>query len=161
MKVLNESSSLQSLRVIPRSYPSAITLILRDDQTNETISYSTLFQTWNTFDVNWPETELDWNSENNLTFTTDNDYLVVSNIFALRLNHFYDLTITNEIGAVIYKDKIFCTDQNVDSYSPNASLANIEDINKDWDEVETTWNQDIAESEYVPEETYNNDYIIL
>lgn len=161
MKVLNESSDLQSLRIIPRSYPSAITVILRDDQTNEIISYSTLFQTWNTFDVDWQSTQLDWNTESALAFYIDNDYLVIDNIFSLQLNHFYDLTIQNESGRVIYKDKIFCTDQNVDSYSVNASLADINEINKEYQVIPEDWNQDIAESDYVPEERYNNDYIIL
>ena len=161
MKVLNESSDLQSLRIIPRSYPSGITITLRDDQTNEIISYSTLFQTWNTFDVDWQSTELDWNTESVLAFYIDNDYLVIDNKFALKLNHFYDLTIQNESGRTIYKDKVFCTDQNPDTYSVNASLADINEINKEYQVIPEDWNQDIAESDYVPEERYNNDYIIL
>lgn len=161
MKVLNETSDVQSIRIIPRSYPSAITVVLRDDQTNLSVSYSTLFQTWNTFDVDWQLTELNWNSENDLSFTVDNDYLVISNVYSLRLNHFYDLTVLDENGLVIYKDKIFCTDQSAAGYSPNKNAAGFSDINTEWNEEESKWNEDITESIYIPEETYDNDYIIL
>lgn len=161
MKVLNESNDLQNIRIIPRTYPTGITLVLRDDQTNLSVSYSTLFQTWNTFDVDWQLTELNWNSENDLSFTTDNDYLVISNVFSLRLNHFYDLTVLDENNAVIYKDKIFCTDLTPEGYSPNKIAASIDQINVDWNREESKWNDDITESIYTPEETYDNDYIIL
>jgi hypothetical protein len=35
MKVLNNTGEIQTIRVIPRSYPSALTLTLRDDQTTK------------------------------------------------------------------------------------------------------------------------------
>lgn len=138
MKVLTQSTEAQTLRVIPRSYPTSLTLSLRDDQTNQVVNYT-------------------------LTsgFNTDKDYLVITNSYSLVENHFYDLTITDQAGNIIYKDKIFCTDQNVDTYSPNLVSLNIDEIESTWDEVEKNWEEDIVENIYISEETNDNDYIVL
>lgn len=138
MKVLNQGSSTQTLRIIPRSYPNSLTLSLRDDQTNVVVNYTL-----------------------NSGFSVDNDYLVINNTYSLVENHFYDLTITDQNGDVIYKDKIFCTDQNVDTYSPNVLSLNIEEVESTWDELEVNWEEDIVENIYISEETNDNDYIVL
>lgn len=138
MKVLNQGSATQTLRIIPRSYPTSLTLSLRDDQTNEVVSYSL-----------------------SSGFSVDNDYLLIDNTYSLVENHYYDLTILDQANNVIYKDKIFCTDQNVDSYSPNVISLNIEEIEALWNEADVDWNQDIVENIYISDETYDNDYIIL
>ena len=138
MKVLNQGDSTQTLRIIPRSYPNSLTLSLRDDQTNVVVNYAL-----------------------NSGFTVDKDYLVINNVYSLVENHFYDLKITDENGNVIYKDKVFCTDQNVDSYSPNLVSLNIDEIESTWDEVEVNWEEDIVENIYISEETNDNDYIVL
>lgn len=138
MKVLTQSTDPQILRVIPRSYPTSLTLSLRDDQTNTTTTYTL-----------------------NSGFTVDKDYLVITNTYSLIENHFYDLTITNQFEDVIYKDKVFCTDQNPDTYSINEVSLNIDEIEATWDEVDKNWEEDIVENIYISEETNDNDYIVL
>ena len=92
---LTTSASNQTLKVIPRSYASSVSMILRDDSTNTSTTYS-------------------------VSTTTDKNYLVLSQALdpVLVEGRFYDLTI-KEGSDVIYKDKVFCTDQAVASYSVN------------------------------------------
>ena len=53
-----------------------------------------------------------------ITPTIDRYYLVISKIIALKENHFYKLTVYN--GAdVVYKGKVYCTNQTIESYSIN------------------------------------------
>jgi hypothetical protein len=111
MKVLTTSTDAQSMSIIPRSYPATITIRLRDESTNEVTTYT---------DVN---------------ATTTKGYLVFSNAYTLTENVFYELTILDG-SDVIYKDKIFCTDQTISDFSVN-------------------------NGEYVTEDSYDNDYIIL
>jgi hypothetical protein len=111
MKVLTTSTSSQELTIIPRSYASTITIILRDESTNEVDTYS------------------------DVATTTSNGYLVFSNEYALVENRFYELTI-KEGSSVIYKDKVFCTDQVIADYSVNDGV-------------------------YTTENTYDNEYIII
>ena len=93
---LTTSASAQTLKVIPRSYASSVSMILRDDSTNTSTTYSSI------------------------STSTDKNYLVVSQALSPVLveGRFYDLTI-KEGSNVIYKDKVFCTDQTISSYSVN------------------------------------------
>ena len=114
MIILTTSALAQELSVIPRSYSTEFTLSLRDDSTNVTKYYEII------------------------NATTVNDYLNFSNTFdpVLVENHFYDLQLYidynylnlnqnlwnlydqlwNEdlpITEYILKDRIFCTDQDI------------------------------------------------
>ena len=60
---------------------------MRDDSTNTEVSYS-------------------------VTPTTEGNYLVVTNAYTLIEGRFYDLTLLDGTE-VIYKDKVFCTDQTI------------------------------------------------
>jgi hypothetical protein len=111
MKVLTTSTDAQSMSIIPREYPASITIRLRNESTNEVTNYTSV------------------------NATTTKGYLVFSNAYSLTENVFYELTILDG-SYVIYKDKIFCTDQNIASYSVN-------------------------DGQYVTEDSYDNDYIIL
>lgn len=95
---LTTSASAQTLKIIPRSYASTVSMILRDDSTNTSTTYSSI------------------------STSTDKNYLVVSQALSPVLveGRFYDLTI-KEGSNVIYKDKVFCTDQTISSYSVNSS----------------------------------------
>lgn len=95
---LTTSASAQTLKIIPRSYASSVSMILRDDSTNTSTTYSSI------------------------STSTDKNYLVVSQALSPVLveGRFYDLTI-KEGSNVIYKDKVFCTDQTVASYTVNSS----------------------------------------
>lgn len=115
MKHLTTSTEAQTIKIIPREYVASATLKLRDDSTNTEVSYS-------------------------VTPTTDKNYLVISNAFNLVEGHFYDLTLLNGVE-VIYKDKVFCSDQTI-----NQSNNDYYTVNKDVYDSETS---------------YDNDYIIL
>jgi hypothetical protein len=153
MKVLTTSTNLQTIKVIPRVFTNSIVLKLRDDSTNDKVSFIL------------PETII------------NKDYLEISNIFNLKEGRFYDLTIYKVNGSyeefkqrvisdsgtfvnntclynfldaqnlintssldIIYLDKIFCTDQTI-----NQDTNNYYSVNKD---------------EYVSK-SGNNDYIVL
>lgn len=110
MKILTTSTSTQTLKIIPREYQANIDVVLRDNSTNESNTYSVA------------------------TFTSG-DYMTFDLTLALVENRFYDMTCKFGSG-VIYKDKIFCTDQVVADYTVN-------------------------EDQYTTENSYDNDYIIL
>ena len=153
MKVLTTSTNLQTIKVIPRVFTSSIVLKLRDDSTNDKVSFIL------------PETII------------NKDYLEISNIFSLKEGRFYDLTVYKVNGSygefkerviadsgtfvnntclynfldaqnlintssldIIYLDKIFCTDQTI-----NQDTNNYYSVNK---------------NEYVSKDG-NNDYIVL
>jgi hypothetical protein len=92
MIILKEQSTAQTLKFIPRSY-GADTIVLRDETTNEIQTISA-------------------------TFTLDSYYLSASKIFDLKENTFYNLTIKNGVE-VVYKDKVFCTNQVLKDYTVN------------------------------------------
>jgi hypothetical protein len=110
MKILTTSTGDQTFKVIPRSYPASITLKLRDDSTNTETTYT-------------------------ITPTTDKGKMVITQAFSLEEGRYYDLTILDG-SDIIYKDKVFCTDQTISSYSVN-------------------------NNEYTQESSYDNDYIVI
>jgi len=112
---LTTSTDAQTIKVIPRNYATNVSMILRDDSTNAEVTYS-------------------------VSTTTDKNYLVLSQSLALTEGRFYDLTI-KEGSSVIFKDKVFCTDQTIDQDTNNYYSVN--------------------DGEYTSDTTYDNDYIIL
>ena len=126
MIILSTSAEAQTLKVIPREYVSYFVAYVRDDSTNVTKTY---------FIENASQV---------------GNYLQFTNAFNLVENHFYDLTLEffysrvietggilespqcliplnadyNMFSEIIYKDRIFCTDQNVTDNK-------MYDINKD------------------------------
>ena len=120
MILLTTSANAQAISVIPRTYTSNFTMTVRDDSTNVTVSY----------DIQ--------------NATTSGNYLNISNVFSPILveNHFYDLhlyvdynfwntnysfwNLNEQIWNIessqtedIFKDRIFCTDQDVDQLNLN------------------------------------------
>ena len=138
MKILTTSTSSQTIEFILRLYSTSATLILTDDTTN--VSTTT-----------------------DVTLTQSGDYLNLSHIFSLVEGRFYDLQLkadgdiwgvntnqwqletqtwdSDELSNLIYKDKIFCTDQDVDQ-TQNKYYS----VNK---------------NEYTTNDTHDNDYIVL
>ena len=94
MIILTTSTTAQSLSVIPRSYLGTFTMAIRDDSTNVTVDYQIT------------------------SAITSGNYLNFNTIFAPVLveNHFYDIELYTDSNKTdsIYKDRIFCTDQNID-----------------------------------------------
>jgi hypothetical protein len=92
MIVLTTSTSPQTFACIPRS--GINTMIITDDQTNTPVTVP-------------------------ITQITGNDYVVnVTANFALKEGHFYDLVLKYGTD-IVYKDRIFCTDQNIVTFSVN------------------------------------------
>ena len=112
---LTTSTDAQTIKVIPRNYATNVSMVLRDDSTNAEVTYS-------------------------VSTTTDKNYLVLSQALALTEGRFYDLTV-KEGSSVIFKDKVFCTDQTIDQDTNNYYSVN--------------------DGEYTSDTTYDNDYIIL
>jgi len=117
MIILTTSATAQSLSVIPRSYVSTFTLSIRDDSTNVEKTYSITSAV---------------NSGNYLNFNNIFDPILVE-------NHFYDLKLISN-GEVIYKDRIFCTDQDIDQ------------LNSDY--------YDLNSNEYLDYNGYDNTYLV-
>ena len=124
MIILKTLATAQTLSVIPREYAKLFTLSVRDDSTNKTVIYN-----------------IDTTAYNSQV----GNYLQFTNIFnpVLVENHFYDLHLylnfnfwnTNsnfwqldtglwnlDDGEVkdIYRDKIFCTDQDINQLENNS-----------------------------------------
>ncbi len=116
MKILTTSTSNQTIKVVPREYVTTASLVLRDDST-------------------------DTETTTSVSPSQVGDYLQITNAYTLVESRFYDLTLKNSGGSVIYKDKIFCTDQTVNQTSNNYYSVN--------DSVFTT------------DTSYDDDYIIL
>jgi hypothetical protein len=140
MKILKTGTDQQTLTFIPRAYSNPIVLTLRDDQTNEVVTYTINGNIWQYQANEWNLSELIWNVDDN-SFLNFTDYMVISHSFDLREGHYYDLTVKTITGAVIHLDKIFCTDQDIDE-----SLNQYYSIN---------------EGEYIQDQNADNDFIIL
>ena len=92
MIVLTTSTSAQTFSFIPRDIPTS--MVLTDDQTNIPATIAITSQTSGSY-VN--------------TITAE---------FDLIEGHFYDLVLYKNTD-IVYKDRIFCTDQNIVTFSVN------------------------------------------
>ena len=92
MIVLTTSTSAQTFSFIPRDIPTS--MVITDDQTNTPVTVAITSQAQG-------------NYVHTLTAT-----------FALEEGHFYDLVLYKNTD-IVYKDRIFCTDQNIVSFSVN------------------------------------------
>jgi len=93
-------------------------MVIRDDSTNTSVTY-------------------------NITgVTTSGNYRTFQNTFSpvLVSNHFYDMTLSNGTD-VIFKDRIFCTDQTINQ------------VNNDY--------YNLNEGQFTTDDSYNNEYIVV
>ena len=125
MRILTTSTNAQTIKFIPRLYYTEAAMIIRDDTTN--IATVT-----------------------DVTFTQSGDFITLSHAFTLVEGRFYDLEFTRDpdvygqnltqfqleqklwnddtgITLLVYRDRIFCTDQDVDKtqnkhYSVNKNV---------------------------------------
>lgn len=117
MKYLKPTTDNQTLFIIPRVYATNLTLTLRDDSTNNTVTIIP-------------------------SVISNRNYLEVTSSFNLVEGRFYDLKIYNGQGDlstlnVIYRDKVFCTVQDTDQsnneyYTVNKSVYKEESGNNDY-----------------------------
>ena len=100
MKHLLPTTDSQTIKIIPRVYSTSVSMDLRDDSTNTTVSITPTAQ-------------------------KVGNYIELSNVFDWKEGRFYDVkVIDTNTQNIIYKDKIFCTAQstnqsNNESYSVN------------------------------------------
>jgi hypothetical protein len=93
MIILKESAVTQVVKFIPTRLATANKLFLRNESTNVEVEYS-------------------------ITCTAESFYLKFSKIVNLEEGHFYTMTIKNNTD-LVYLDKVFCTNQDIDTYSVN------------------------------------------
>lgn len=116
MIVLQETVSRQTFNVIPRSYTADSMDIT--DEGGVTTNYA----------LGGLDTDrVDYNGTSN----TEGTYLEISNVVSLTEGKFYDLAVKNG-STVIYRDKIFCTNQTVSSYSINNGEYTEQSSNSDF-----------------------------
>lgn len=94
MKILKETTDPQTLRFIPRSFVSAVDLVIKNENTQVETTFT------------------------NLTATKVGGYLGVTEVFDLDEDTFYSFRVYSATED-IYRGKIFCTNQNPDEYSIN------------------------------------------
>jgi hypothetical protein len=138
MIVLTTSTADQTFRVIPREYVTDAEICIRDESTNEEICVLTTGSLWNTNTLDWQLANYDWEDEVGIVITNDIMYITMN--LDLLEGRFYDLKISNTSGTVIFRDKIFCTDQTIDQ--------------------ETNNYYDMNQGLYIENTSGNNDYII-
>ena len=100
MVILTTSTSPQSFKFIPRS-KTYDGLYLTDESTNVTTQIT-----------------ISSNATNDYYETITATFVVASPSFTLKEGRFYTFEVRNG-STVVYKGKIFCTDQTVSSYSVN------------------------------------------
>lgn len=106
MIILQETASAQSFSFIPRS-SAYNTLQITDEQTGVTT---------------------------NVTITssvTGSYYDTITATFSLEENHFYTLTLKQNTD-IVYKDKIFCTNQAIPTFSVNNGQYVVNTSNNDF-----------------------------
>lgn len=97
MHILEVSDSVQTLVIIPRSYPTSVSMELTDESKNTTISPS-------------------------VSVSSSEGYMAISGVFSLVQSRFYTFSIFNG-SDLIYRGRIFCTDQTIfDKYSVNEGV---------------------------------------
>jgi hypothetical protein len=92
MLILREQATSQTFKIIPRVF-AADTMVITDEQTRTSTSY-------------------------NITITQLDYYAVIAKIITLEEGHSYTLTVYDG-SDIVYKDKIFCTNQTAQTYSIN------------------------------------------
>ena len=101
MIILQESASSQTIKFIPREWTSGATyrFKIQDEMKNKNVYNQTT------------------------TSVTDNLYFKeYSATFSLKEGVTYTLTVQNNSDEIIYRDKIFCTNQTVTTHSVNDGI---------------------------------------
>jgi hypothetical protein len=106
MIILQESNSAQTFSFVPRS-TTYNTLTLTDEQTGVTSTVT-------------------------ITSTTAASYhQIIQATFNIKQNHFYTLEVKNN-SDVVFKDKVFCTNQSIGTFSVNTSQYTSNSSNNDF-----------------------------
>lgn len=104
MVILQESASPQTFNVIPRSY-TVDSMDITQEGTDVTVNYTLgLLEAL----------RVDYNG----TADSEGTYLQIRKVVALEENYYYNLEVKNG-STVVYRDRIFCTNQTVSTYTVN------------------------------------------
>jgi hypothetical protein len=121
MIILKEQIEPQTIKFIPREY-SADTLIIKNETTNTFELYNPTFEIEGYYlkcDLVLDLKEDNFYTltviKNALPFTADNTIITVDNNILTA-----DMTQLSIDNLIVYKDKIFCTNQNTNVFSVNA-----------------------------------------
>ena len=105
MKILQETAIAQTLNFIPREFVATINYTLKNESTNTSVSGT------------------------NITTTVNGGYLEITEIFDLKEGVFYNIDITKTDNTLIYRGRIFCTNQDIEKFTINDGKY-IEDTSK-------------------------------
>jgi hypothetical protein len=142
MIVLKTTTSSQAFEIIPREYGSQFTMSIRDDSTNVTqiyeVSNAITSGNYLTFSQAFSPVLVEGHFYDLELYTDPNFWN--TNYFLWELyNEFWNVDTTNIVD--IFKDKIFCTDQEIDQ------MDNLY--------------YNINQGQYITDNSYNNDYIVI
>lgn len=115
MIILQESGSDQTFKIIPRSY-TMDSMVIRLEGAEESGT---------TYSVTGTRVDYDGNSD------TAGTYLSITDTIALTEGNYYSLVVKNG-STVIYKDRIFCTNQSVSTFSVNNGQYTEQSSNSDF-----------------------------
>lgn len=93
MIILRETLESQVFRFIPTRFETANTMLLRNETTNEIIIES-------------------------ITVNDSCYYSYFDKVFDLKENHFYEVILKYD-DILVHRDRIFCTNQTIETYSVN------------------------------------------
>lgn len=93
MIILQETVNIQEIKIIPKLEGIIDLITLRNETTNETIGYV-------------------------VASYDDRFFVLIQNVFDLKENHFYELKAFADVE-LVHRDRIFCTNQNVNTFSVN------------------------------------------
>tara|TARA_X000001388_G_scaffold46707_1_gene33358 strand:+ start:947 stop:1333 length:387 start_codon:yes stop_codon:yes gene_type:complete len=126
---MTTSATGQTLKVIPRLFNSVNNIVVRDNSTNESFTYTNINTS---FSVN-----------NYMSIVNQGSGYVDSNSNTiLKEGRFYDLSVFGSSSTLLYKDKIFVTDQTI-----NQANNNYYDINSG--EYTTDSQADMNDNDYI------------
>ena len=142
MIVLTTSTLAQAFKVIPRTYGDQFTMSIRDDSTNVTQTYevtnAVTSGNYLTFDQAFSPVLVEGHFYDIKLYSDPNFWN--TNYFLWELyNEIWNIDTTNIVD--IFKDRIFCTDQEID-------------------QMDNLYYK-INEGQYITDNSYNNDYIVI
>ena len=142
MIVLTTSTLAQAFKVIPRTYGDQFTMSIRDDSTNVTTVYEVTSAVTSgnylTFDQAFSPVLVEGHFYDIKLYSDPNFWN--TNYFLWELyNEIWNIDTTNIVD--IFKDRIFCTDQEID-------------------QMDNLYYK-INEGQYITDNSYNNDYIVI
>lgn len=119
MVIVTTSATAQTFKVIPRNYTlNTFTMTIRDDSTNVSVNYTITGA------------------------SVSGNYVTFQNTFSPVLvnNHFYDFKLVSGTD-VIFKDRMFCTDQTINQVDNDYYKLN--------------------EGQFTTDDSFNNEYIVI